>query len=314
MHIGLDITGGDFAPDATLSGALLAVEVLPTSCRLVLIGDQSEIINGLIDRGANPERFDIVHAPDSIAMGDNPTKAFASKPNSSISVGFQLLKETKTQAFVSAGNTGAMLVGSVLSVKPIDGINRPCIMSLIPKESGGFGVLLDVGSNAECKPETLMQFSILGSMYAENVLGIANPKVGLINIGEEPEKGNSTALAAHQLMKVSEDINFIGNIEGRDLFNEKADVMVCDGFTGNIILKLAESFYGIFKSKGFSDEYIDRFNYESYGGTPILGINSTVIVGHGISNAQAIKNMILLAHDVVNAGLTDKIKAVIQHE
>ncbi|MEX1189047.1 MAG: phosphate acyltransferase PlsX [Bacteroidia bacterium] len=314
MHIGLDITGGDFAPDATLSGALLAVDEIPTSCQIVLIGDKDLIAAGLIDRGIHPEKFEIVHAPDVIAMGDNPTRAFASKPHSSISVGFQLLKEEKIQAFVSAGNTGAMLVGSVLSVKPIEGINRPCIMSLIPKENGGAGVLLDVGSNADCKPETLLQFSILGSMYAENVLGIQHPKVGLINIGEEPEKGNAVALAAHQLMIASSDINFIGNIEGRDLFNDKADVMVCDGFTGNIVLKLAESFYTIFKERGFSDDYIDRFNYETYGGTPILGINSTVIVGHGISNAEAIKNMIVLAHDVVNAGLTDKIKAIIQHE
>jgi glycerol-3-phosphate acyltransferase PlsX len=312
MHIGLDIMGGDFAPQATLSGALLAVNVIPASCRLVLFGDSVLISTGLKDLGANLNDFDIVHCPEVIGMGEHPAKAFTQKPNSTIAIGFQYLKEDKIQAFVGTGNTGAMLVGSVLSVKPIDGIQRPCIMSLIPKESGGFGVLLDVGSNADCKPETLVQFAMLGSIYSQNVLGIENPKVGLINIGEEPEKGNTLALAAHQLMRTASNFNFIGNIEGRDLFDDKADVMVCDGFTGNIILKLAESFYTLFKARGFSDAYIDRFNYENYGGTPILGINSTVIVGHGISNAPTIKNMITLAHEVVNAGLTNKIKAVIQ--
>lgn len=312
MHIGLDIMGGDFAPQATLSGALLAVNALPASCRLVLFGDSALISTGLENLGAKLNNFDIVHCPEVIGMGEHPAKAFTQKPNSSIGIGFQHLREGKIQAFVGAGNTGAMLVGSVLSVKPIDGIQRPCIMSLMPKESGGYGVLLDVGSNADCKPETLAQFALLGSIYSKHVLGVNNPKVGLINIGEEPEKGNALALAAHQLMKESSNINFIGNIEGRNLFDDKADVMVCDGFTGNIILKLAESFHTIFDSRNLRDEYLERFNYENYGGTPILGINSTVIVGHGISNAPTIKNMITLAHEVVNAGLTDKIKAALQ--
>lgn len=314
MRIGLDISGGDFAPDATLDGLLLAVDELPASVHLVLIGNAEDIAAGLIERGKNPDNFEIIHAPDVIGMGDNPTKSFASKPDSSISVGFRLLKEKQIDAFAGAGNTGAMLVGAVLSVKPIEGVQRPCIMSLIPKESGGFGILLDVGSNAECKPETLVQFAQLGSMYAENVLGIESPAVGLINIGEEPEKGNSLALAAHQLLKNAYDIRFIGNIEGRDLFNQKADVMVCDGFTGNVLLKLMEAFYTIFVKKGIQSDYMSRFNYEAYGGTPILGINSTVIVGHGISNKTAIKNMIKLAFQVENARLTEKIKAIIQHD
>ncbi|MEZ5172321.1 MAG: phosphate acyltransferase PlsX [Bacteroidia bacterium] len=314
MRIGLDISGGDFAPDATLDGAILAVDELPVSTQVVLIGNREQIANGLIDRGKNPADFEIVHAPDIIGMGDNPTKAFASKTDSSISVGFRLLKEKQIDAFTGAGNTGAMLVGAVLSVKPIEGVQRPCIMSLVPKESGKFGILLDVGSNADCKPETLVQFAQLGSTYAETVLGISQPAVGLINIGEEPEKGNAVTLAAHQLLKNSGDIHFIGNIEGRDLFNDKADVMVCDGFTGNVVLKLMEAFYGIYMKSGVNSEYINRFNYESYGGTPILGINSTVIVGHGISNANAIKNMIKLAHQVESARLTEKIKEIIQHD
>lgn len=314
MRIGLDIMGGDFAPQATIGGAALAVDALNASCRLVLIGDEPLIRTSLLQAGVDCNRFDFVQATEVIEMGENPTRAFTQKPLSTISTGFRLLKEGDLDAFVSAGNTGAMLVGSVLSVKPIDGIQRPCIMSLMPKEHGGFGILLDVGSNADCKPETLYQFALMGSMYASNVLGISNPKIGLINIGEEPEKGNELSKAAFQLMNATSDFNFIGNIEGRDLFNDKADVMVCDGFTGNVVLKLAESFHSLFAKRGFSDPYLNRFNYENYGGTPVLGINATVIVGHGISNAPTIKNMILLAQEVVSAGLTDKIKAVLQHD
>lgn len=314
MQIGLDIMGGDFAPEATVQGAILAKRALPEGVNIVLIGDAELIHEQLLNAGANPSAFRIVHTSSVIDMGENPTRAFTQKPDSSIAVGFKMLKDGEIDAFAGAGNTGAMLVGSVLSVKTIEGIQRPCIMSLLPKEKGGFGILLDVGSNADCKPETLYQFALLGSMYAGAVLGIENPKVGLINIGEEPEKGNQLALATYQLLNETDDFDFIGNIEGRDLFNAKADVMVCDGFTGNVVLKLAESFYWLFKKRGFSDPYLDRFNYEAYGGTPILGVNATVIVGHGISNANAIKNMILLAHDVQKAGLTHKIKAVLHHE
>lgn len=314
MQIGLDIMGGDFAPEATVQGAILAKQALPEGVNIVLIGDAELIHEQLLNAGANPSAFRIVHTSSVIDMGENPTRAFTQKPDSSIAVGFKMLKDGEIDAFAGAGNTGAMLVGSVLSVKTIEGIQRPCIMSLLPKEKGGFGILLDVGSNADCKPETLYQFALLGSMYAGTVLGIENPKVGLINIGEEPEKGNQLALATYQLLNETEDFDFIGNIEGRDLFNAKADVMVCDGFTGNVVLKLAESFYWLFKKRGFSDPYLDRFNYEAYGGTPILGVNATVIVGHGISNSNAIKNMILLAHDVQKAGLTHKIKAVLHHE
>lgn len=313
MHIGIDIMGGDFAPLATVNGAILAANVLPTSCRLVLIGDKEKINAILQSQQFDSSKFDIVPSGSVIEMGDHPAKAFTQKQDSSISIGFNLLKEGKIDAFVGAGNTGAMLVGAVLSVKPIEGIQRPCIMSLIPKEDGGFGILLDVGSNADCKPETLLQFALLGSTYASSVLNISSPKVGLINIGEEPEKGNALAQASYQLLNESSALNFVGNIEGRDLFNNKADVMVCDGFTGNVVLKLAESFYKIIQRRNINDEYFNRFNYEDYGGTPILGINSTVIVGHGISNAKAIKNMITLAQDVVQAQLKDKIKSVLQH-
>jgi len=240
-------------------------------------------------------------------MAEHPTKAFASKKKSSISIGFKLLQDGEIDGFASVGNTGAMLVGSMYTVRSIPGIIRPCITSIIPREDGGSNVILDVGANADCKPDVLYQFAILGSLYAENVHGVNNPKVGLLNIGEEEGKGNLLTQATFEMMKDSKDFNFVGNIEGRNIFNNSADVVVCDGFTGNVVLKEAEGLYEIMKRRGLSDEYFDRFNYENYGGTPILGINSVVVIGHGISNAKAIKNMIVLTKEIIDARLTEKI-------
>lgn len=312
MKIGIDIMGGDFAPDATVSGAILAYNELPQNVRLVLIGDKEQIISSLTEKGADFNNFDIVHASEVISMGEHPTKAFTQKPNSSISIGFHLLKEGGIDGFASNGNTGAMLVGSMFSVKTIPGVIRPCITSLLPKENGETGLILDVGINADCKPDVLYQFAILGSLFAEHVYGIKKPKVGLLNIGEEPEKGNLISQATHSLMKDTKDFNFIGNVEGRDIFNDMADVIVCDGFTGNVVLKQAEALYTMIKKRGLSDAYFDRFNYENYGGTPVLGINSTVMIGHGISNDIAVKNMLLLTKDIVEAKLSDKIKQAFQ--
>nr|MBA3901619.1 phosphate--acyl-ACP acyltransferase [Bacteroidota bacterium] len=210
------------------------------------------------------------------------------------------------------GNTGAMLVGSVYSVKPVSGVIRPCITSALPKENGKVGIILDVGANADCKPDVLYQFGLLGSIYAKHIYGISNPRVGLMNIGEEEKKGNLLAQAAHELMKETTEFNFIGNIEGRDIFNLDVDVMVCDGFTGNIVLKEAEGFYNLIKRRGITDEFFERLNYENYGGTPILGINSNVIIGHGISNEIAIKNMLFLSKNIVEANLSEKIKEAFQ--
>ena len=312
MKIAIDIMGGDFAPDATVAGAVLAFNELPQNIRLVLIGNQELVVPLLEKANADISSFDIVHTTEVIGMGEHPTKAFTQKPDSSIAVGFKLLKENQIDAFASAGNTGAMLVGSMYSVKAVSGVIRPCVTSILPKLQGGNGVILDVGANADCKPDVLYQFGILGSLFAEHVYNIKNPKVGLLNIGEEEEKGNLVSQAAHKLMKESKDFNFIGNVEGRNLFDNKADVIVCDGFTGNVVLKEAEAIYYLMKKRGLSDEYFDRFNYENYGGSPILGINSNVIIGHGISNDIAIKNMIKLSKEVVEANLSQKIKQVFQ--
>jgi phosphate acyltransferase len=314
MRLGIDIMGGDYAPLETTLGAILAYKELPSDVKLVLLGDKDAIGSILQEQGIEQAAFDIIHTTEVIGMGEHPTKAISQKQNSSIAVGFHLLKEGKIDAFASAGNTGAMLVGSMFSVKTIPGIIRPSLTTIVPQEDGNIGILLDVGANADCKPEVLYQFAVLGSLLAEYVYNIKNPRVGLLNIGEEEEKGSIISQAAHQLFKGSEDINFIGNIEGRDLFNGKANVMVCDGFTGNIVLKMAESFYELVRKKGIVDEYFERFNYENYGGTPILGINSTVVIGHGISKAKAIKNMILLTKEVTEAGLSEKIKEALKTE
>jgi glycerol-3-phosphate acyltransferase PlsX len=309
MRIGIDIMGGDFAPKATVLGAILAYRELPSDCRLVLIGDENAAKSILQEENFPAENVDFVHTEEVIEMGEHPARALTQKQKSSIAIGFYLLKEGKIDAFASAGNSGAMLVGSMFSVKAIPGMSRPAICTYIPKEHGGFGVMLDVGANADCKPEMLLQFGVLGSMFMETVFNTKSPKVGLLNIGEEEEKGSILTQATYPLFKESKDINFIGNIEGRDLFNDKADVIVCDGFTGNVVLKLAESFHDLTIGKGLKNEFFDRFNYENYGGSPVLGVNAPVVVGHGISNELAIKNMIKLCKEMVQSQLTEKIKA-----
>jgi len=308
MRIGIDIMGGDFAPKKTVHGAILALKELPTDTQIVLFGRKSEILSELKRINTSSEKFEIIDCADVINMGEHPTKAFKSKPNSSIAIGFEYLAKGKIDGFASAGNTGAMFVGGFYSVKAISGILRPAISTLIPREDGGVTVLLDVGANADCKPDVLYQFGILGSLFSEYVCGIKNPKVSLLNLGEEKTKGNMLTQASYSMMEDNPDYNFIGNIEGRDIFDSEIDVIVCDGFTGNIVLKEAEGIYSIMKKRGLLDDYFKRFNYENYGGTPILGLNKTVIIGHGISNEIAIKNMITLTKDVVEADLENKIK------
>jgi glycerol-3-phosphate acyltransferase PlsX len=307
MKIGIDILGGDFAPDANLSGAILAKKELPGNVKLVLLGDRDQISSGLFALNASPDDFEIIHAPDVITMHDHPTRAIPQKPNSSIAIGFDLLSKQTIQAFASTGNTGAMLVGAIYKINTIPGIIRPCITSTLPAIDGSKTILLDVGSNADCKADVLYQFAVLGALYAKNVYGVENPRVALLNIGEEESKGNLLTLAAHKLMTESDEINFIGNLEGRDLFFGKADVIVCDGFTGNVVLKEAEGIYTLMRKRGIRDEYFDRFNYENYGGTPILGVKGNVIIGHGISNDIAVKNMILHAYEVARSGLTQSV-------
>lgn len=308
MRIALDAMGGDFAPEAIVKGAVMAAHELKNDEVILLIGKEDIIHSLLKENGYTGSNISVMHAPQVIEMGEHPTKALTQKPESSIAIGYGLLKAQKADAFCSAGNTGAMLVGAMFSVKATEGVLRPSIASFVPKLSGGFGVMLDVGANADCKPEVLEQFGELGSIYAKYVLDIQNPKVGLMNLGEEEGKGTVNTQAAHQRLKVNKTINFIGNIEGRDLFNDKADVIVCDGYTGNIILKMAESLYEILNEKGMTDPFFEKFNYETAGGSPILGINGNAVIGHGVSSPRAVCNMVLQAQKMAASNLSERFK------
>ena len=307
MKIGIDMMGGDFAPLEAVKGIQQYRE--DGSAHLVLVGDEEKISRVLADHPLPESSFTIVHAPQVIGMHEHPTRALKEKQQSSIAIGFHLLSTGKTDAFISAGNTGAMLVGSLYSLKTLEGVLRPTISTIIPKENGQTGLLLDVGLNSDCKPEHLNQFAIMGSVYARNILGIENPRVALLNIGEEEGKGNLLAQATYPLLKENRHIHFTGNVEGRDVLMDKADVMVCDGFTGNIILKMAESLFDITNEKGIQHDYLERFNFENYGGTPVLGISRPVIIGHGISKGKAFKNMISLAQKMIEKDIMQKLSA-----
>ncbi|QDA62310.1 phosphate acyltransferase PlsX [Hymenobacter jejuensis] len=309
MKIALDAMGGDFAPQAAVDGAVLAAEKLDGKAQIVLIGQEEAVRPLLEQHGPAAASLILIPASQVIEMGEHPAKAYQQKQDSSIAVGYRMLHAGELDAFCSAGSTGAMLVGAMFSVKAVPGVLRPAIANFVPKMHGGYGILLDVGANAECKPEMLEQFGELGSLYAQYVLGINEPKVGLMNLGEEEGKGTVLTQAAHQLLKVNPHINFVGNIEGRDLFNSKADVIVCDGYTGNVVLKLAESIYDILVEKQMHDPFFDKFNYEAIGGSPILGINDNAIIGHGVSTPFAICNMLLQGYQMAESGISDQIKS-----
>jgi phosphate acyltransferase len=309
MRIGLDVMGGDFAPDAIIEGAVDSLQHLSHNEKLVLIGTESAILRKLGEMQIDPSRFEIVPTSQVIEMGDHPAKAFSQKKNSSIAVGYEMLKNGSLDGFCSAGNSGAMLVGATYTVNVSPGVLRPALATVLPCIDNHNFVLLDVGLNPDCKPEVLLQYGILGSTYAKYVLGTDNPTVGLLNIGEEETKGTPTVKAAYELMKEHPDINFLGNIEGNALFRESmTDVVVCDGFVGNVILKMGEAFHSIYKLKNLKDQYFDSLDWENFGGTPIVGINANVVVGHGISKRKAIMNMVLQTKEVVHANLAQKIK------
>ncbi len=307
MNVGLDVMGGDFAPASTIDGAILALKELQASDRIVLIGDETAILNHLAERNQNPDQFEIVHTSEVIQMWEHPLRAFKTKVDSSINVGFRLLRENKIDTFSSAGNSGAILIGSIYGLRIIPGIIRPSIAAILPKMNGGKTIFLDVGINPDTKPDVLYQFGILGSVYSQYIYNTKNPRVGLLNIGEEEEKGNLLSQKAYQLMKGSNDFNFIGNVEGRDILLDKADIIVCDGFTGNVVVKLFEAMQEFMSEQGLSNHIVDGLNYDNLGGVPVLGIDATVLVGHGNSNPIAIKNMILLSKEIHKANLSEKI-------
>lgn len=309
MNIGLDMMGGDFAPVEAVKGVRLFMNESNIPATLFLVGDEAQIKPLLSEFDVPADRVKVIHAPQVIGMHEHPTKALKEKQQSSIAIGFHLLATEKTGAFISAGNTGAMLVGALYTLKALEGVLRPTISTIIPKDNGKTGLLLDVGLNADCKPEHLNQFAILGSLYAKHILGIDNPRVALLNIGEEEGKGNILAQSAYPLLKENKAVNFTGNVEGRDILLDKADVMVCEGFTGNVVLKMAESIFEITQSKAINHPYLDQFNFEIYGGTPVLGVSKPVIIGHGISHARAFSNMIALSCKMIETDFTGIMKA-----
>jgi phosphate acyltransferase len=309
MKIAFDLMGGDYAPAEAFKGVQMFFgENQDETVHLFLIGTA----NAFAEHGHLLEpykgRYTFIEAPQVIGMDEHPTKALKEKQNSSIAIGFGMLQAKKADAFIGAGNTGAMMVGAMYTVKNIPGVQRPTIASPVPRTNNKFNLLLDVGINADCKAENLVQFALLGSMYMEHVFGVENPKVGLLNIGEEEGKGNLLAQAAFPLLNEHKDINFVGNIEGRDIFTEKAHIIVCEGFVGNIVLKMTESLYDLLiQERGLKDDFLDTFNHEIYGGTPILGLNDTVIIGHGVAHALAFKNMIDVARKNITVDLPGRL-------
>ena len=306
--------GGDFAPEAAVKGAVMALDAIGPDSRIVLFGDERRIREVLEAEGCPAERFGIVATSEVIEMGDHPAKAFQAKADSSITVGFGYLAKGGIDGFASAGSTGAMMVGSMYAVKPIEGVIRPTISSIVPTVAGRPALLLDVGLNVDCKPEVLAQYGVIGSIYAEAVLGIGSPRVAVLNIGEEETQGNALSKATYELLKAEPRINFVGNVEGSHIFSGKvADVIVCDGFVGNTVLKMAEGLYRINKALGGGNAFWDAMNYENVGGTPVLGANAPVIIGHGCSSPAAIRSMILSTEQVVKAGLTAKLQRAFQN-
>ena len=304
--------GGDHAPEAAVKGAAMAVSAIGEQSRIVLFGDEKRIREILAEEGCPTDKLDIVNTTQVIEMGDHPVTAFQQKADSSITVGFGYLAKGAVDGFASAGSTGAMMVGSMYAVKPIDGVIRPTISTVVPNIAGKPVVLLDVGLNVDCKPEVLCQYGLIGSMFAESVYGIENPRVALLNIGEEETKGNAQAKATFDLMKIESEsghFNFVGNVEASHLFSGKvADVIVCDGFVGNTMLKMVEGLYYINTRLGVDNTFWSAMNYENVGGTPVLGINAPVTIGHGKSTPLAIKNMILSTERTIKSRFTDKLK------
>lgn len=309
MRLGIDAMGGDYAPEAAVLGAIQASFLVAEDVTIVLFGDENAIKHILIRENCNAANIEIIGTTEVIEMNDNPTSAFSTKTDSSIVVGFSHLKDKKIDGFASAGSTGAMMVGCMYVVKQMEGVIRPTIATTLPTIKGGKVLLLDVGLNVDCKPEVLYQYGIIGSIYSSEILKINSPRVALLNIGEEKKKGNNQTKSTYELMEGTTEFNFVGNMESKYLFTgDVADVVVCDGFVGNTMLKQAEGMYSILRHYGFNNEFIEDFNYERAGGTPVIGVNECVIIGHGCSSADAINSMILQTEKTLRADLVNKIK------
>lgn len=313
MRVGIDVMGGDFAPQFAVLGVIEALKAVSKDTTIVMYGNEDMISEILSSHSTLLQNIEIINTSEVIGMSDSPTQAFTKKTDSSIVVGFNHLRDGLIDAFASAGNTGAMLVGCMYTIKQIEGVIRPTIAAPIPSVIDGKNtLLLDVGLNTDCKPEVLVQYGTIGSIYAKVMMGVDQPKVALLNIGEEAEKGNIQTKSTYELMsEPTIPFNFVGNLESKYILEgTKADVLVCDGFIGNTVLKMAEGFYSAL-ANNVSDKglnFYNRLNYEVQGGTPVLGVNSVVIIGHGCSSPLAISNMVLQAEKAVKVDLVQKIK------
>lgn len=319
MRIALDAMGSDCAPAVEAEGAVSALNELDTDFELVLVGNRERIEAGL---GRCPDaprdRVEIVHASDRIEMGESPVQAIRRKPNSSVVVGLNLLKRGEVDAFISAGSTGAVMAGSLVLLGALPGVDRPAIGAVLPTATG-HALLLDVGANVDTRPHHLLQFAHLGTIYAQDLMGLERPRVGLLNIGEEPEKGNELAIESHRLLLDSSRLNFTGNVEGRDIIHGACDVMVCDGFVGNLLLKFYESaaafIVGLLTKEALAANTeldlgrVTRFlDYTEYGGAPLLGVNGVTIICHGGSPPRAICNAIRVAAQAVENRMVTHIE------
>ena len=325
IKVAVDAMGGDFAPLNDVSGAIIAAEEKKDSLEIILVGKENLINEELKKHKIGLNNISVVNAADVITMHDSPTDSLKTKSDSSISVGINLVKDKKADAFISAGNTGAVMTASILKLGRIKGVGRPTIGSLFPTDKGKT-MVFDVGASVDCKPNHLLEFAVMGSIYMKNVYGIEIPKVGLLSVGEEKSKGDNLTIEAYELLERS-GLNFIGNVEGRDVLRGKADIIVCDGFVGNVILKFAESVLDVMKSKfkAYADKgflkkiwvgmmygtlknvVLKDFDYQEYGGVPLLGVNGITIIGHGKSSPIAIKNMIYKAEEMIRKEVNSKI-------
>ncbi|VGO20579.1 phosphate acyltransferase PlsX [Pontiella sulfatireligans] len=327
MRISIDAMGGDYAPQEIVAGTLQAAEKLKGLEKLFLVGDETAIKTELAKhKGAVPSCIEIVHASEVVGMGESPAVAIRRKKDSSITRALELVKDGKADAIFSAGNTGAAVAGATLKLRTLTGVARPAIAAIMPTPKDPF-VLLDAGANPDSTPEMLQQFAVMGSIYSREILGVKNPNVGLLSIGEEAAKGNETTKKTFRLLDESH-LNFSGNVESRDLFSGKVSVAVCDGFVGNVVLKTSEAvasmisswlkimfranpvrILGYFLSRGVFKEMRSHADPSSHGGAPLLGANGIVIIGHGSSNAHATFNGIRVASEAIDHDLNHLIEA-----
>lgn len=313
MRIALDAMGTDTAPVAEVAGAVGALRTPGSDFEVTLVGDSASLEVELAKHSAFPtERLSIVHAPDRVLPGDPPSTVLRRKPESSIAIGVGLHKDGKADAFISAGSTGAVMAASLFILRPLDGVDRPAIGTVVPS-AGGPLLLLDAGANVDCKPHQLVQFAHLGKVYAQDLMGIAEPRIGLLNIGEEPRKGDELAVATYKFLEES-GLNFVGNVEGRGIIEGGCDVLVCDGFVGNVLLKFYESVasfivglltnaLGEAHASEDLEEVFRLLDFTETGGAPLLGVNGIPIICHGASPPKAIENAIRVGDRAAKASM-----------